>query len=193
MSKQQQRIEGLSVASPYTAPSDVIARGTAPDNGATAQLEVLIQRVRSRWRRVAAVAAVCVAGTIVLSLLVKPLYTSDATILPESRSTMPGLSPALLGMAAQFGVSLGGGGTANPQFYTQLLDGRELRTRLLLTRFPVPGATRDSATLLQLLDVSGNTPARRMEKALKRLNGLIATDVDMRTSTIHIAADAIDP
>jgi uncharacterized protein involved in exopolysaccharide biosynthesis len=134
---------------------------------------------------------VSVAAAVV-SLIVTPIYTSRAAFVPETRGAVTNLSPALLGLASQFGVNLGGDSGPGPWLYAELIRSRELGVRLLETRFPDPGAPGDSATYLDLLEIEGPTRERRIDDALVRLRSVIGVDVDVRTSIVHIGVDAED-
>lgn len=143
-------------------------------------------------RLVIGLPAVAVVLAAIISLVVAPIWTSRAAFAPETRSPLPNLSPSLLGLASQFGISLGGQSSQGPWFYVELIRSRELGTRLLLTRFPVPGTEGDSARLLDILRIRGSTEGRRIENGLKRLRRTIAADVDARTFIVNLAVDARD-
>lgn len=183
-----------STYSPRTSPvpplEGISPGAPAPIPFADLSLGALWSHLLRHRTLILSIAATAVLGTAVASVLVTPLYTSTATILPESRSgSLGALSPALLGAAAQFGVSLGGSSGPGPQFYAELLKSREIETRILLTKFARDSGTADS-TLLELLKIKGTTPARRLDRGLEKLSDLIATDVDPRTSIVNVAVDA---
>src|SRR2546427_303800 len=96
--------------------------------------------------------------TAVVSLLVPAPYTATTTFVPEAGrgSRVPA---GLAGIASQVGVTLGGDASQSPQFYADLVQSRELMERVLLARYPAPGAgasAADSATMLKILDSGGH-------------------------------------
>jgi uncharacterized protein involved in exopolysaccharide biosynthesis len=95
---------------------------------------------------------------------------------------------ALGGIASQLGIGATADPTESPDFYSELIRSRELRTRLLNSRFddprtPTPG---DSVRLLDILRIRNKDPQRRVEIALKLLDQ--ATDVSYfdRTNLVKL-------
>lgn len=145
-----------------------------------------------RARLTLGVPAAAVILTIGASLLMETRWTSNASFVPETRN-MPALNPAILGLASQFGVSLGGQAAQSPQFYAEVLRSREILEDVLETRFAVPGADGDSATLLDLLRVRGRTPEKRLEAGVRRLNDRLKVSVNIRTSIVSFGVETPDP
>jgi uncharacterized protein involved in exopolysaccharide biosynthesis len=133
------------------------------------------------------------AVTVVVSFLVRPLYTSQLAFVPETRTQSLNLPTAAIELASQLGIGVGAQASVGPQFYAELLRSRELRTRVLLTRFPNPTLVPDSAVLLDILRIHGGTEARRLENGLRYLDKLLAIDVDLNTAIVHVAIDAPSP
>src|SRR3989441_141397 len=80
----------------------------------------------------------------------------------------------------------------SPVYYYQLLQSRELLTRLVLSQFPdprsdVPG---DSATLVQLFRIHDSDPARGVELAVKRLKRKMTISSDPKTNLVTVRVDA---
>ena len=116
-------------------------------DGEVTVIEILSVLLR-RWRLVAGLPVLVGVVTAVVSLVLPATYTATATFVPEVRSPsrLPGNVASLAG---QLGLPLGVEPSQSPRFYTEVAHSRELLERLLVTRFPVPGAltgAADSAT-----------------------------------------------
>lgn len=132
------------------------------------------------------------AGSLLLSFFVTPLYTSEASFVPEAKSAISSVSPALMQLASQFGFPIAGQAATGPQFYAEIISSRELRGRILLSRFPTSNSGRDTLPLLDVLGIRGETIERRLEKGNRYLDKHSAVEVDLRTSIIRLAVDAPD-
>lgn len=138
------------------------------------------------------VASVLLAG--LLGLVMRPVYraaasfvanTSKGTKLPQGLSGLAGLA----GLSGAMG-SLGADPSESPDFYVKLMESRELLTRLLHSRFADPRAPGDSATLLAILRIRDDDPARQLERGVKMLSDDVLTiGTDPRTSMVFISAD----
>ena len=107
-----------------------------------ALLNVLLRR----WRIIVVLPFVAAVIAAAYSLTVTEIYTATTRFIPESGSQGSGLS-GLAGMAAQLGISLGGGASGNqsPEFYAEILTSREIVQRVLLSTY------QDPLTLLSVL------------------------------------------
>ena len=118
--------------------------------------------VVSRWRLVALTAAVITIVALLATLIIPPVYRSNASFVANSSSPskLPsgGSGSPVSGLISQFGGSLGGDPSESPNFYLQLLVSRELLTRLLTSKFADPrtDVATDSARLIDILKL----PAR---------------------------------
>jgi uncharacterized protein involved in exopolysaccharide biosynthesis len=131
----------------------------------------------------------------IVSLIIRPSFTATASFLPEVRSSSR-IPAGLGGLAAQFGVSAGPEAAQGAQFYAQVLKSRELLQAVLLERYPDPRGTHnpvDSATLLDILKVRGDSLSERVHKGLKVLNGLVSTQVDRQTGIVKVSVAAGHP
>jgi uncharacterized protein involved in exopolysaccharide biosynthesis len=153
--------------------------------------------VLNRWRSV----LTCIVGVLALAVLA-------AIILPPSYKVMVSFAPnpsgssklggaisslssssALSGLASGMGLgSAGSEPTESPAFYGELMQSRELLTRLLLTRFPDPRteAANDSARLVDIMKLPSKEPKRRMELAVKTLQKTILAESDVRTNLVKV-------
>jgi len=154
-----------------------------------------------RWRTVALVGGV-VAGLFALAALVlPPTYRAEASFvsnagdglkLPAGLSGMAGLA----GMASSAGLgSIGSDPAESPAFYTQLIQSRELLTRVLLGRYAdyrTPAAG-DSARLVEILELKGGTNvARRLERGIELMRKVVSFTADPRTNLVEIDVEMPD-
>jgi uncharacterized protein involved in exopolysaccharide biosynthesis len=188
----------------YAAPDPLLSEGlvapSAERESPPLSLAGWCAATLRRWRTVLwmMLAAALVAGAAML--LVPAAYRSEASFVANAGSGMklPGSlagAAALAGVAAQLGVSPGSDPSESPAFYMQLLASRELRTRLLLSRFPDPRPKRtaDSATLFEILDIHRRDPKRAFEIALKNIGKAIAPRYDLKTNLVSFTVDAEYP
>ena len=151
--------------------------------------------VISRWRIImAGIVAVALLAVAAL-FLIPPIYTANATFVPNSSSpslnlggAMSGLRGGMGGFASQLGLGRAADPSESPKFYTQLIGSRELRTRLLQTRFADPRtvAPGDSVRLLDLLRIKNKDLERRQELALKALAQSMRTTHDEETNLVTL-------
>lgn len=127
-----------------------------------------------------------IAGVLIL-LLQHPTYTSYASFMPQQsgRSDVSRFS----GLAAQFGVSLPAGSSAQPPyFYVDLLQSHELLGAAVDKRYLVPTADkRRPRTLIDLFDSPGATPADRRENAINRLREQAVPSVQLKSGLISLS------
>src|SRR2546422_8584839 len=126
-------------------------------------LAALLAGALARWREAVTVAAATVFVALVLSFVLPPSYRATASFVTTDaglKLNTGGLTdlaaePGISGIASQLGLGSARDPSESPAFYDQLLSSRELLTRLLLSRFPDPGARADAAddsvTLLSTL------------------------------------------
>ena len=149
-----------------------------------------------RWRIVVATIAVAVVAAVLAAVLIPPVYRTRVSFVANSSSGSK-LPPAITGNAAsaglisQLGVSSTGDPSESPNFYIQLLESRELLTRLVRSRFRDPrGASpRDSATLLDILDIRNSDPKRKLEIAVKSVGDHIHGNYDSKTNLVWFTVD----
>lgn len=159
----------------------------------------LLAGTLSRWRQAAAVAGGAVVVAVLLSFILPPSYrattsfvTTDATIeLPRALSNLAE-QPGLSGIASQFGLGGARDPSQSPAFYAQLLQSRELLTRLAQSRFRDPRAAQstDSADLVLLFRIRDKDPQRAVELAVKRLQRKTLVVTDPRTNLVALRVDA---
>lgn len=143
------------------------------------------------WRNRTSVLVVTLAAALAaaaVSLVLPHRYTTVASFVADQGSSTP-LSSSLLGFASSFGIPLGGGTTASPQFYATVAKSeRILDAVAAYDRYPLPdgGEGRLAGTL-------GTTHDRQdIERArtLKKLRGLAVATAEPRTGIVQIVVTA---
>src|SRR5438445_7476428 len=159
----------------------------------------LVSGSLARWRDALAVSAAVVLLALGLSLVMPPSYraessfvTTDASIgLPRGLAELA-TDPGLWGIASQLGVGASRDPSHSPAFYAQLLQSRELLTRLVLSRFPDRRTAEpaDSANLVQQLGIRTPDSLRAIEIAVRRLRDKMRVTTDPRTSFVAVRVSA---
>lgn len=151
-----------------------------------------------RWRLIGFVMLLMLVIAALAVIFIPPVYRSNVSFVPNvsNPSRLPaGLSSAagpLAGIATQLGVSSGADPSESPGFYLELIQSRELLTRLLLSKFRDPrgSSPTDSARLIDILRLRGSDPQRRMEKGIKKMSKAMNGDVDLPTNLVTLDVDA---
>jgi uncharacterized protein involved in exopolysaccharide biosynthesis len=148
-----------------------------------------------RWKLIVGlpIAAAFVAAAI--SLLLTEKYTATATFVPEVDDQGVNLPSGLAGVAAQFGVSVPGGGGSSPNFYADVLRSRTLRDQILLASFADARteAPNDTVNLLDLLGIEGETEAKRLESGRTRLKNINSISIDGETNIVSVSVETPYP
>ncbi len=152
----------------------------------------------ARWRLIALVIALTFVATALAILLIPPVYRTQVSFVANTTSgarlSGGALSAAgpLAGIAASLGMGAGADPSESPNFYVELIQSRELLTRLLESKFRDPrGATaRDSARLIDILRLRGSDPQRKLEKGIKKMSKAINGTFDITTSLVWLDVDA---
>lgn len=130
-------------------------------------------------------------SAIAFSLLLLPRrYTVESRFIPES--TGPQTS-RLAGLAAQFGVDIGGAETGESiDFYAELLESHDLLRSVVLTdfRFADEGGDSVSGNLVSLLEANGDTDDERVRDAVERLEELVVARPDPNAKMVTLRTSA---
>jgi uncharacterized protein involved in exopolysaccharide biosynthesis len=112
-------------------------------------------------------------------------YTSTARFMPQASQ---GALSQLSGLAASFGVSVGANDPgSSPAFYADLLKSRDILRRTVETRYAF-AARGDSlrGTLIELLDIRGDSPGARRDAAARELLKSSEITVGRETGTVDL-------
>jgi uncharacterized protein involved in exopolysaccharide biosynthesis len=164
-------------------PQDVDVRSGSP--GADGRFSVVgaLNVVLQHWRFIAR-CSVASAVVVVAVVLLLPLeYTSLSSFTPQARRG----TQSITSLAAQFGLSVPGADPAqSPAFYSDLIDSREIMSRVADTRYYDPTIGADSVTLLQVYGNDAATAPLQREAAIKKLRKLITSDVSLKTGVVEL-------
>lgn len=148
--------------------------------------------LRYRWLLIGLpLAAMLIA--IILNMSRPRTYTSTATFTPQSSSAR---TAELMGLATQFGISLGSAANPNesPAFYATLVRSRAILGPVAGMRFTtvLEGEER-SGTIADLYDLNGRTPAHRHERARRELEKAVSAGVARETGVVTLQVAARSP
>jgi len=167
---------------------------TGPEEspGQLSLFDALIPIVR-RWRLTMALPLSVAFLAAVISLIVPSSYTARTTFTTDAASS--GLSSGLGGLASlagQLGVSGLATGAGSPDFYADVLRSRSILEATLMSRF----ATTDTEdgdslrTLLDILDVDGDTERERLDNGVRVFESRVSTRVNRRTGVVTLSVEA---
>jgi len=148
-----------------------------------------------RWKLVAGIPLLAAVVAAVFSLIVRPSFTAATSFVPvagSDRLQLPSGLGNIAGLASQFGFALGGN-PGSPLFYRDLIGSRAIRDQMLLGWFADPRPLGDSAQLIDLLEIDGETLEERLEDGQKRLADLTAADLNRETGVIRVSVETHYP
>ena len=142
-----------------------------------------------RWKLVVGVPLMAALVAATISLLLPKKFTATATFVPEAEAGESGLPGSLRGLASQFGIGIPGGGGSPAQFYADVMESRTLRDQILMAWFADPRAEEpgDSATLMDILEIQGDSEAESLEMGREVLDGTVSVGVDNKTNLVSIS------
>ena len=132
----------------------------------------------------------CTLTIIYVLFIAKPVYTSSATIIPAGGESSMG---KMAGMAAQFGISVPGGGSAQKMVYPEIIKSRTLAKKMLIKKFDTNEFGKKQP-LLRLLTYKDKEPTVGMDVLI--INGmaafisLVTVSENMKTSIVTVSVDA---
>ena len=153
--------------------------------------------VLNRWKTIAITTVIVLVLALVAAWVLPPVYRVTVSFAPNpsSSSKLGGAlsslsSGALSGIASGMGLGATAGAdpTESPSFYGELLQSRELLTRLLEKRFPDPRRTgaADSARLVDIMKLNSTSPDRRLELGVKQLGKDMVVEADPKTNLVKL-------
>jgi len=128
---------------------------------------------------------------VLVTLLLPRTYTVDSSFTPQSER----LASNLAGIAAQFGVPLPATDAgASPDFYAELLESRRILGETIDARYTFPTDTGEvSGTLVDILEIRGETEGERKEMALRRFRGMINAELDRPSGVVTFEVETFNP
>jgi uncharacterized protein involved in exopolysaccharide biosynthesis len=148
--------------------------------------DLLTPLVRRRWL-ILGTALGCALLTALVVLILRPRYTALTTFVPEAPKESS-LSSSLGGLASQFGLGTQIATPYSPDFMADVLRSRGIREAILATEFPDPrgGAGKGNRPLLEILEIEGDTPSRRLEAGLVGVAAATSLSSDRRTGVMSL-------
>ena len=136
-------------------------------------------------------AALLFVLVVVVTLILPRTYTVDSSFTPQSER----LASNLAGIAAQFGVPLPATDAgASPDFYVELLKSRRILGETIATRYTFPTDTGEvSGTLVDILEIEGETKGERDEAALRRFRGMVGAELDRPSGVVTFEVETFNP
>ncbi|NUO65605.1 MAG: hypothetical protein HOQ11_05820 [Gemmatimonadaceae bacterium] len=172
------------------------AQPLTPDSGASLQFSTIwLITVVKRHLRTLILAPIGIATLAVLYvLLVGRTYQADSSFTPESSS---GALQRMAGLAAQFGVAIGGGNTGESvDFYAELVRSRSILEDVVNARYVYhpkglfAGSDSIVGSLMDVYRSGGNTPEQRLNGAIRTLNANLAVRANPRSSIVRVSVVA---
>ncbi len=145
------------------------------------------------WRQrrpIAAAAAGVALITLIINFLLPSYHRASARLLPDiERGRL-----AALTQAAEVAQIVGVGGPVQDpgRLYPAILTSETVLREAIQTRYPVPGRA-DSADLVTVFGVEGDSPEENLENAVVRLRELMTVQFDNRTGVVTATLEMREP
>jgi uncharacterized protein involved in exopolysaccharide biosynthesis len=163
----------------------------SPAGGSEISLMRLINIVLAYRSLVVACAVLLFLLVVVVTLILPRTYSVTSSFTPQSER----LASNLAGIAAQFGVPLPATDAgASPDFYIELLDSRRILDETIKARYTFPTDTgKVTGTLVEIFEIEGETEGERNEMALRRLRGMLSTELDRPSGVVTFEVETLNP
>lgn len=160
--------------------------GPEGDAGAFELLRVL----RRHWLVLVLVPTACAALAGGYRYTRPRTYASGATFLPQAGG---GTRSALSGLAAQFGVSVGGGEPGqSPQFFAELARSRAVLERVAAASYRA-SPTGPERPLADQLEIPPVAAPERLDRTIERLGRMTSVAADQQTGIVRLRVSAATP
>ncbi|HEY4304180.1 MAG TPA: hypothetical protein VGM82_06930 [Gemmatimonadaceae bacterium] len=142
--------------------------------------------LRHRWRLLRWM----LAGAVIAAAIAFPrpaLYRAATSFVPQG---VDATKSGLASLAGQFGVSLPTSGQSpsfSPDFYVRLIKSHEVLTRLATDTLTVREQGGRRMTLIDLYEIRGDTPELRRDRAIKKLDDILASTVSRTTGLVEVS------
>lgn len=149
---------------------------SAPEGAGGREVSILYllgTLLRRRYELIGWIVGTATVVVLLTLLTFDASYTSRTTFLPQATSS--GAMSGLQAVAGRLGINFTGETTSeSPEFYVSLLQSREILRPLLSDTFTVTESgfgegARRSGTLLELLELEGDTPAMLQANGIRWL------------------------
>lgn len=166
------------------------------DDGGTLRVSVLgMLEIIAKHLRVLILTPLAIATlAVVYVLVVGRTFRAESAFAPEARG---GAMQRVAGLAAEFGVTLGGGdGAESVDFYAELVRSRSILEQVVMQHYAVPkhgllaGGDSASGTLIDVYESGGKTPVQRLNAAIQRLSSSLTVRASPRSNIVHVSVVA---
>jgi uncharacterized protein involved in exopolysaccharide biosynthesis len=179
------------MTAPSSVSSDTLSEGLPSDE--EIQFLELLGILILKWRMIAGVTLAVGIIVAIYSLWVTPVFTATTSFVHATPGSTSG-AQGLAGLAGQFGISIGNANNGSPRVDAVILESREITDQVLVSMFHVPTSTPvDSATLLDILEIEGETLAVRLDRGQKRLREMRNVSVDNVIGVVRLAVESPSP
>lgn len=186
---------------PNPAPTNSGPEPTPAAGGAVPQVLIaedeisliaLVNALLRHWVALVAIPFAFLVLSVVSLVFSAPEFTASAVFMPQTSNSS---ASRLSGLAAQFGINVGGtGGGESLEFYSALPKSRALLQRAVESEYRVPGAGPDSSdlvgNLVKLYGVEGDTPDQRLRATLALLKDKVTVTSDESSGLVRISVAA---
>lgn len=148
-----------------------------------------------RWKLIALIFVSIVFFTGLFSILKRPIFTAEVTLLPsfESQAGMSGNLSQLGNIASQFGLTPGEVSINSPLIYEKMLKSRELIDRVVQREFYSP-RDKEKKTLIEIYKIDREEdPEKQIFLAYKTFLKTIKANIDNKSMTLSLSVNANDP
>jgi uncharacterized protein involved in exopolysaccharide biosynthesis len=116
------------------------------------------------------------------------VYTGTTTFTPETSptSSLAGSLAGLAGLAGQLGVT-SATSSVSPDFFAKVLHSREILRSVLESEFPDRAGPQ--RPLLDVLEVSGDSPEQRLQQGTRQLETRTEATIDRRTGIVTLSVE----
>lgn len=150
----------------------------------------IVTRVWRQRKLIALFVGIATLLSVVVSLLLTPLYTARTSILPElSKERTLGLA-GLQSLAEATGLNVGE--TPVSKLYPMIVKSERILKEVLYTQYKTKAFARE-VNLIEYWDISGDSQNEILEKALKKIRNRMDVTFDMRLGTVSIEVDMEEP
>ncbi|MBI4500132.1 MAG: hypothetical protein HY700_03125 [Gemmatimonadetes bacterium] len=154
---------------------------------------LIVNAVLRRWRVALGVPVLGVLLAMVIALMWPRGYVATAQFLPQ----VTGDQSRLAGLAAQFGINIGGSASPeSPDFYAQLIQSRELTEAVVRSTYRLhrgDSTVYREGRLPELVASGGETPLARLRRGMRWLRKHRAVGVSLKTGVIAVQVTAPQP
>lgn len=152
----------------------------------------LIDTLGRRKRLLFGLPLAVMLSAVLVSLVLPKRYTVESRFMPETGGSNVS---RLAGLAAQFGVDVGGMGGESGEsvdFYAELLESQDLLREAALSTFSFTTKSGEpkQGTLVELLEAKGDDEDERIKATVEKLDALVTVTPDPGAELVTVKASA---